>query len=72
VKGKGYSFSAYPVDVVSFEDCGAKCAQIQKDCGKHRHPGEQRRHHARHDVQEDGQGGLGRGDAPPTWIPAST
>jgi NAD(P)-dependent dehydrogenase (short-subunit alcohol dehydrogenase family) len=34
MKGKGYSFSAYPVDVVSFEDSTAKCAQIQKDCGQ--------------------------------------
>ena len=33
MKGKGYSFSAYPVDVVSFEDSAAKCAQIQKECG---------------------------------------
>ena len=33
MKGKGYAFSAYPVDVVSFDDCGAKCAQIQKECG---------------------------------------
>ena len=33
MKGKGYAFAAYPVDVVSFEDCGAKCAQIQKECG---------------------------------------
>ena len=33
MKGKGLSFSAYPVDVVSFEDCAAKCAQIQRECG---------------------------------------
>jgi len=33
MKGKGYSFSAYPVDVVSFDDCAAKCAQIRKECG---------------------------------------
>ena len=33
MKGKGYDFSAYPVDVMSFDDCAAKCAQIQKDCG---------------------------------------
>ncbi|MDA0275498.1 MAG: acetoacetyl-CoA reductase [Proteobacteria bacterium] len=33
MKGKGYSFAAYPVDVTSFEDCAAKCAQIQKECG---------------------------------------
>ena len=33
MKGKGYGFSAYPVDVVSYEDSAAKCAQIQKECG---------------------------------------
>ena len=33
MRGKGYSFAAYPVDVVSYEDSEAKCAQIQKDCG---------------------------------------
>jgi acetoacetyl-CoA reductase len=33
MKGKGYTFAAYPVDVVSFDDCAAKMAQIQKDCG---------------------------------------
>ena len=33
MKGKGYSFAAYPVDVVSFEDSAAKSAQIQKECG---------------------------------------
>jgi acetoacetyl-CoA reductase len=33
MKGKGYSFSAYPVDVASYEDCAAKCDQIRKDCG---------------------------------------
>ncbi len=33
MKGKGHSFSAYPVDVVSFDDSSAKCAQIQKECG---------------------------------------
>ena len=33
MKGKGYSFAAYPVDVVSYDDCAAKCAQIQKECG---------------------------------------
>jgi acetoacetyl-CoA reductase len=33
MKGKGYSFSAYPVDVVSYDDSAAKCAQIQKECG---------------------------------------
>jgi len=34
MKGRGYSFAAYPVDVASFEDCAAKCAQIRKECGE--------------------------------------
>ena len=34
MKGRGYSFSAYPVDVVDFDDCARKCAQIQGDCGE--------------------------------------
>ena len=33
MKNKSYSFSAYPVDVVSYEDCAAKSSQIQKECG---------------------------------------
>ncbi len=34
MKKRGYSFSAYPVDVADFEDSAAKCAQIRKDCGE--------------------------------------
>jgi acetoacetyl-CoA reductase len=33
MKGRGYAFAAYPVDVVDYDDCVAKCAQIQRDCG---------------------------------------
>ena len=33
MKGKGYDFAAYPVDVASFDDCAAKCARIQSECG---------------------------------------
>ena len=33
MKGRGYSFSAYPVDVVDFDDCARKCAQIQAELG---------------------------------------
>jgi acetoacetyl-CoA reductase len=33
MKGRGYAFAAYPVDVVDYDDCAAKCAQIQKDWG---------------------------------------
>jgi len=34
MKGRGYAFAAYPVDVASFEDCAAKCGQIRKECGE--------------------------------------
>src|SRR5947207_1321378 len=33
MKGKGYKFAAFPVDVVAYEDCAGKCAQIQRECG---------------------------------------
>ena len=33
MKGRGYAFAAYPVDVVDYDDCAAKCAQIRRDCG---------------------------------------
>ena len=33
MKGRGYSFAAYPVDVVDFDDCARKCSQIQGECG---------------------------------------
>jgi len=36
MKGRGHSFSAYPVDVVNYDDCARKCAQIQAECGPDR------------------------------------
>ena len=33
MKGKGYAFGAYPVDVADFDDAAAKVAQIQKEMG---------------------------------------
>ena len=33
MKGRAYAFAAYPVDVVDFDDCAAKCEQMQRDCG---------------------------------------
>jgi len=33
MKGRGYAFAAYPVDVADYDDCAAKCAQIEKSCG---------------------------------------
>ncbi|MGH8737317.1 MAG: acetoacetyl-CoA reductase [Burkholderiales bacterium] len=33
MKGRGYAFAAYPVDVVDFDDCAAKSEKIVKECG---------------------------------------
>jgi acetoacetyl-CoA reductase len=33
MKGRGYAFSAYPVDVADFEDCARKTAAIHGECG---------------------------------------
>ena len=33
MKGKGYAFAAYPVDVVAYDDCAKACARIQGECG---------------------------------------
>ena len=33
MKGKGYAFAAYPVDVVAYDDCAKACARIQSECG---------------------------------------
>jgi acetoacetyl-CoA reductase len=33
MKGRGYDFSAYPVDVADFDDCASKCERVAKDCG---------------------------------------
>jgi acetoacetyl-CoA reductase len=33
MKGKGFSFGAYPVDVVDYEDCARICARIQSEVG---------------------------------------
>src|SRR4026207_72306 len=32
-KGRGFSFNAYPVDVVDYDDCARICARIQSECG---------------------------------------
>jgi len=34
MKGRGHSFAAFPVDVVDYDDCAKKCAQIQAECGQ--------------------------------------
>ncbi len=33
MRGRGYAFAAFPVDVADFDDCAEKCARIQKECG---------------------------------------
>jgi acetoacetyl-CoA reductase len=33
MKKRGYSFSAFPVDVVDYDDCARKLATIQGECG---------------------------------------
>jgi acetoacetyl-CoA reductase len=33
MKGKGYAFAAYPVDVVAYDDCAKACGRIQGECG---------------------------------------
>ncbi len=33
MKGRGYAFSAFPVDVADYDDCAAKMTAIQKECG---------------------------------------
>jgi acetoacetyl-CoA reductase len=33
MKSRGYSFAAFPVDVVDYDDCARKCAQISAECG---------------------------------------
>jgi acetoacetyl-CoA reductase len=33
MKGRGYSFSAFPVDVMDFDDCARKLSTIRSECG---------------------------------------
>src|SRR3954470_15271089 len=33
LKGRGYSFAAFPVDVVDYDSCVKQCAAIQSECG---------------------------------------
>ena len=33
MKGRGYAFSAFPVDVADYDDCAKKCARITGECG---------------------------------------
>ena len=33
MKGRGYSFAAFPVDVVDFDACARQCANIQREVG---------------------------------------
>ena len=33
MKGRGYSFSAFPVDVANYDDCARICARVQSEVG---------------------------------------
>ena len=33
MKGRSYSFSAFPVDVANYEDCARICGRVQSECG---------------------------------------
>jgi len=33
MKSRSYAFAAFPVDVVDYDDCARKCAQISAECG---------------------------------------
>ncbi len=33
MKGRGYSFSAFPVDVADFDNCAKQCGAIASECG---------------------------------------
>jgi acetoacetyl-CoA reductase len=33
MKSRGHTFPAYPVDVINYDDCAAKCAQMQREHG---------------------------------------
>ena len=61
MKAQGYVFHAYPCDVAELQVLVA-CVKKVTDDVRGRRAGEQRGDHARHDVQEDGQGQLGRRD----------
>ena len=50
----GYGFRAYPCDVADFDSCAACVRAGGEGSRPDRRAGQQRRHHARHDVQEDG------------------
>jgi len=34
MKGRGYSFSAFPVDVADFDSCAKQCGSIVSECGQ--------------------------------------
>ena len=54
MKQQGYDFQAVPVDVADFDSCQKAVAQISQRRRPGRHAGQQRRHHPRHDVPENG------------------
>ena len=63
MKQNGYDIMAVACDVSDFDSCARAVGRDPGQGRRGRRPRQQRRHHARHDLQEDGQGQLGRGDA---------
>ena len=62
MKQQGYNFRAYPCDVADWDSAAALREEGERGSRSRRRARQQRGHHARHDVQENGQGELGRGD----------
>ena len=59
MKKQGYTFHAYPCDVVRLGLVRRLRGAGGQGRRRRRRAGQQRRHHARHDIQEDGQGRAG-------------
>ena len=62
MEGRDYHFHAYRLRRVRLRLVRSSGREGLHGDRPDRHPHQQRRHHARHDLQEDGQGRLGRGD----------
>jgi hypothetical protein len=61
MKSEGFDFAVAEADVTDFDGCAAMVKKIEAELRPGRRAGEQRRHHPRRDVQEDGKGPVGRG-----------
>ncbi len=72
MKESGYDVSAVPCDVSDYDSCAKAVERGPLQGRRGRRAGQQRRHHARHDLQEDGQGRPGTRCCAPTWTACST